>query len=114
LIGEDRKTGSERGVEVTRGVVEVTPIDGSSPNGYEELVNWRDPQNNIGFPKLLAYITFNDKRLLIAMTIFLLLLIGFSVATKVVTNSQVGLHLTISILSFILQMSYYRCCKTHH
>jgi hypothetical protein len=95
LIGEDRKTGSERGVEVTRGVVEVTPIDGSSPNGYEELVNWRDPQNNIGFPKLLAYITFNDKRLLIAMTIFLLLLIGFSyskchtiAAAKHITKSR--------------------------
>lgn len=48
------------------------------------------------------------------MLTFLLLLAGFSVAAKVLVNSWLGLYITICLVSYIFQMSYYRCCKTHH
>jgi hypothetical protein len=63
---------------------------------------------------LLAYTTLNDRLLLFYMLMFLLLLAGFSVATKLLADSWLGLYVCICLLSYIFQMSYYRCCKTHH
>lgn len=79
-----------------------------------DLVNWRDPSLEIGFPRLLAYTTANDRMLIAYMLTFLLLLAGFAVATKILVNSELGLYVAICLISYIFQMSYYRCCRTHH
>jgi len=52
--------------------------------------------------------------LLFYMLMFVLVLVGFSVATVVLAQSWLGLYVSVCLLSYIFQMSYYRCCRTHH
>ncbi len=52
---------------------------------FKEYENWRTSE--IGFPRLLAYTTFSDRMLLLYMVVFVLVLVGFSVATVVLAQS---------------------------
>jgi hypothetical protein len=52
--------------------------------------------------------------MLVALSACVVLLVAFSVVCKVITDSFVGLHISVATVSYVLQMSYYRCCKTHH
>lgn len=44
----------------------------------------------------------------------IVLLVVFSALSKLLVDSWAGLHISVAVISYILQMSYYRCCKTHH
>ena len=77
-------------------------------------MDWRDPNQGIGFPQVLLFITPNDKRFLVYIALFVVLMAGLVLTSYLWCQSPVGLYLAVSIISYILQVPYYRCTKTHH
>lgn len=78
------------------------------------MIDWRDEKNNIGFPQLFLYITGNDKKFLLFVGIFLILNAAMIITSYLWCSSNVGLYISISLFSYIFQVSYYRCTKTIH
>ena len=77
-----------------------------------DCVDWRDEANGIGFPKLLLYITDNDKKLLLFMLIFLVLNAGLILTSYFWCKNNVGIYIAVSIVSYILHVPFYRWTKT--